>query len=92
MLKRSVIHEKNIDEAKYTVPVIVSLLKYVKLFSTVTSSKKFAYQIVREVIANLTEDFGNSSSPYFGLVRIMGKELFITLDSINEFMALWLNN
>ena len=85
VLKRSFIHEKKIDEEKYTVPQIVSLHKEVKLFQIVTSSKKFAVQIVREVIANLAEDFGISWSTNYVVVKIRGNELSITPDMINEF-------
>lgn len=65
VLKHLVIHEKNIDEDKYIVSQIVSLLKEVKLFSIVTYPKKFGVHVVREMTANLPEDFGNSSSPLF---------------------------
>ena len=64
VLKRSVIHDKKIDEEKYIVPQIVSLRKEVNIFQTVISSKKIVIQIVREIIANLTMDFGNSLNLY----------------------------
>ena len=63
----------------------MSLLKEVNLFSTVTSSKKCSVQHVREVIVNLFEDFGNSSSPLFGEIMIREKKLHITPDSSNEY-------
>lgn len=52
------------------------------LFSTITSSKKFDFRIVRQLLANLSEDFGIYSSPIFGVSRIREK-LSITHGSIN---------
>ena len=40
VLKRSVVHEKRLDEDKYNVPHIVTLLKEARLFSIVTSFNK----------------------------------------------------
>ena len=40
---------------------------------------------MREVIANLTKDFGNSSSPMFGEVMITGRKVRISSLVINEY-------
>lgn len=83
VVKRSIIDEKKIDKEKYTVTHIVFMLKEVKLFSTFTSSKRFDVRIVIEVIANLNENFGNSSSPKFEVFIIKGNEIPITPDMID---------
>ena len=59
-LKRYVIYKKIPPEEKYTVPEIVDLLKEVNIFPTVIFSKKFYVQLVREVIANMPEKFGDA--------------------------------
>ena len=53
-------------EEKYILPEIVSLLKEVNLFPTITSSNKFSLQLVRELIANIHEKFGDESSLDYG--------------------------
>ena len=55
------------------------------MFSTVTSSKKYSTLLVREVIVNLTKDFGKSASPSFGEVLVRGKKTMITPPVINEY-------
>ena len=78
VLKRSMVHEKRLDEDMYFDPPIVTFLKEARLFSTVTSSKKYSTLLVREVIVSMTKDFGNSASPSFGEVLVRGKKTMIT--------------
>lgn len=85
MTKRSVIHEKLLAEEKYTVLKTMSFLTEENMFSTVTSSKKFSIQNVREVIANLLENFGDAGSQDYGMFRIRGNKLSITPGAINAF-------
>lgn len=87
MLKRSVIHDKRIDKKKYNVPQIVSFIRQSGLFSTLNSSNKYNVQLVREVV-NLTKEFGDSSSPYFGVVVSRGKKMMISPRVINEYCNL----
>ena len=42
-------------------------------------------QIVSEVITNVPEKFGNASSQEFRSLRVRGKELTITPETINAF-------
>lgn len=45
--------------------------------------KEFSVQIVRKVIANISEQFGGATSPDYGVVKIREKEFSITRSAIH---------
>ena len=57
----------------------------VNLFLIVNSSKKFSLQLVREVIANIPENFRDVSSSDYGSPMVRRKEVFFSHESINAF-------
>ncbi|CAM8939105.1 unnamed protein product [Rhodiola kirilowii] len=88
VLKRSIIHEKVLDECKYTLKEIVDLLKEISLYSSVTSSKRFVEQLVREALANMPEEFGNIESSGYGQLMVRAKLVTITPDAINDYYGI----
>ncbi|CAM8916845.1 unnamed protein product [Rhodiola kirilowii] len=83
--RRKITVERILEADKYAAKEIVSLLKEVDLWSSVTMAKPFVASIVREVIVNLPVDFADNKKKDYGKVRLRGRDVEITPKAINDY-------
>ncbi|KAL9666301.1 hypothetical protein QQ045_000629 [Rhodiola kirilowii] len=86
--KRKIVAERVLEADKYVAKEIVSLIKKLDLWPSVSMAKPFAANLVREVIANLQEGFADIESASFGMASVRGKKVVITPDGINDYFGI----
>lgn len=86
--KKKIFAERAFQENRWTVPDVVRRLEDAGLMKAVKFAEPFCEKLIREFVANISEEFGDILEDEFGKVTVRGKTVSVTPKAINEFLKI----